>query len=906
MNPSWQALGDQDRDATRAVMAFLNGRLAERSTVEWALRTKRDDIVKRSAILQSLEYLEATTLKEPWRTTWRLIEESWNDDSVRSSSIEAHRAQRRIVAGERTGSLVSSIVSIVRPRLHVEARSERAAPLRVQRPRRVEDLIRASLTSHELVGVAVYRLESIQEAAFLVALAVALEGAVNNGIAIGRRLGWSNDFKFWRLGQLYSVSYQIGENGGHGNDVDQYHRGIAPSVKLLEAVVARLGAIDIAEARRFVAGWKIAPTPVHFRLWASLSLSPLLTSSKELSEILPDVDDRSFWDVNAYPEFAELRARRFDDLPADVAKKIESRIRSGPPKSFWPKNAGSDRVTDARMYWSVREFRRIQVAGNQLSQAADAWLSRHVDRFPDLRDMVSIRFGFLQTRLATWVGPQPDARFDDLAGEPRLLALETALATASRNWHDDPAERASDWIREGDHASQVLADLEAASDGGALYPNTWDQLGWSLKGPDRHNAHNPESVQVGSRVLQLLTQLPNATLMIGIQGISHWVSTWAHVIVQSSQLGPAWTKIWPLAVDATNTSSVEPESIDRNAIVPPTQVEQPADLDTLIVPVGRMIEVFLALCPDVVGNPNPFEGNELLRMMRDQIIAAQGNAGLIARYRLVEELPYFLAADEQWTRENLIAPLAEENDRALALWRAIARRTQFTKVLKIIGDQVATRAVDHRLDRDMRGILTSSLVIESLHAFRENRDPAVPNAKVQQTLRAMDDEVRATAAQTVQRYLGEMTGVVVGGERLQAEALFRTAVQRFLREVWPQERSLATRGVSAELAQLPASAGQAFAEAVAAVDTFLVPFDCWSMSDFGLWGEPDGAPKLALVDTPEKAAAFLRLLDLSIGTAEGSVVPMDLAEALEQIERISRDLVRAPAFRRLAAVARRR
>ena len=906
MNAYWQALGDQDRDTTRALIAFLNGRLAERSTIEWALRTKRDDIVKRSAILQSLEFLEARALKEPWRTAWRLIEESWNDGAVRSSSIEAHRAQRRIVAGERTGSLVSSIVSFVRPTLQIEARPERTAPMSVRRPRRVEDLIRASLTSHELVGVAVYRLDSIHEADFLVALATALEGAVNDGIAIGRRLGWSNDFKFWRLGQLYSASYQVGENAGHGQDVDQFHRGIAPSVKLLQAVVARLGTIDAAEAKRFVASWKTAPTPVHFRLWASLSHSPLLTSSKDLSEILPDLDDRAFWDVNSYPEFAELRARRFDELSAQAAKKIESRIRKGSPRSFWPKDADPDRVADARLYSSVREFRRIQVAGNQLSHAANGWLARHVDRFPDLRDMASIRFGFLQTRLATWVSPQPDARFNDLAGEPRLLALETALTTASRNWHDDPAERASDWIREGDHASEVLADLETVPDGGAPYPNTWDQLGWSLKGPDRHNARNPESVQVGSRVLQLLTQLPSATLMVGIQGISHWFSTWAHVIGQSPQLRQAWTRIWPLAVEATNAPSVESENIDRNAIVPPTQVEQTEDLDTLNAPAGRMIEVFLALCPDVAGNENPFEGNELLRTMRDQIIAAQGNAELIGRHRLVEDLPYFLAADEQWTRENLIAPLAGEDDRALALWRAIARRTQFTKVLKIIGDQVATRAVDRRLDRDMRGTLTSSLVIEALHAFRENRDPAIPNAKVQQTLRAMDDEVRATAAQTVQRYLSEMTGVVVDGASLQAEAIFRTAVQRFLKEVWPQERSLATRGVSAEFAQLPASAGQAFAEAVDAVDTFMVPFDCWSMSNFGLWGEPDGAPRLTLVDTPEKAAALLRLLDLSIGTMEGAVVPMDLAEALEQIQNISHDLVRRPAFRRLSTVARRR
>jgi len=68
MKPDWQTLGDKDRDAVHASMAFLHGRLAERSTIEWALRTTRNDFVKRSAILQALEFSDGRTLKEPWRT----------------------------------------------------------------------------------------------------------------------------------------------------------------------------------------------------------------------------------------------------------------------------------------------------------------------------------------------------------------------------------------------------------------------------------------------------------------------------------------------------------------------------------------------------------------------------------------------------------------------------------------------------------------------------------------------------------------------------------------------------------------------------------------------------------------------------------------------------------------------
>lgn len=905
MNP-WQLINDKDHADARVLMTFLKGRLAERSTIEWSLKTTQLDMVKRCAVLQLLDLGEASELGEPWRTAWRLIEESWKHEDAQDSNIEAYRAQRRIDAGERTGSLISSIVGYVRPRLKLQARGERpSAQAKAHRVRHIEDLFWGTLTSHELVSIGVYHLAAIGEVDFLVALAVAIESAVNEGLSLGRRLGWNNDYKFWRLGQLYSVAYQHQEGEDHNQDVDQFHHGIAPSVKLLHAVVERLSAVDAAEAKRIVSVWRETQTPIHLRLWASLSLSPLMTSSKDLSRIILTLDDRSFWDIHAFPEIAELRARRFGELSTLEKMQVERRIKSGPPRSMWPKNSDPDRLRGARTYWSVREYRRIEVAGNQLSKAALNWLGQQLDRYPELRGMMSVRFGFPQSARAEWVKPQPDDRFNDLAGEPRLLALEEALATTRKSWDDDPAERASDWIGEGDHATQLLNDLEASATSG-LYTNIWDRFGWSFKAPNRNEEPTREEMQLGDRVLALLRRLPNETLLTSIQGISHWFSAWAHVIVRSGELQAAWLRVWPLAVEATNAASIDPEGADLNEIIRPREGDDLDDLDTLNVPVGRLIDVFLTLCPDIRENNNPFKQNEPLSVMRNQIISAQGKAGLIGRHRLVEELPYFLSADEQWARENLIAPLGSDDDRALALWRAIARRTQFTMVLQIIGDQVATRAVDRRLGRDRRGMLASSLVIEALHAFREERPPAVPNPKVQQTLRAIDDEVRAAAARTVVRYLSEMTNAGPENKRQSAETIFRVAIAPFLAQVWPQEHSLATRGVSAAFAGIPAAAGQAFAEATSAIEQFLVPFDCWSMLDFDLWGGPDDAPRLGLIDTPAKASALLRLLDLTISTNEGAIVPVDLSNALEQVQKLSQELIHTPSFRRLATVARRR
>ena len=77
------------------------------------------------------------------------------------------------------------------------------------------------------------------------------------------------------------------------------------------------------------------------------------------------------------------------------------------------------------------------------------------------------------------------------------------------------------------------------------------------------------------------------------------------------------------------------------------------------------------------------------------------------------------------------------------------------------------------------------------------------------------------------------------------------------------------------------------------------------MSAYGLYGEQDGKPKLTIIDNDAKAAAVLRLFDLTIGTAEGSVIPHGLADALDEVRKVAPKLAENQVFRRLATAARR-
>lgn len=912
MKPRWLNLREQDRALYRVITAFLDGRLEDRETIDWALRLNPNDSISRLALLDLFDAPSGRKIAEPWLTAWRLIEESWSNTAVEDhTSTGVYNAQHRLRAGDRSRALVTSIVDLVAPRLKVEPFSDMHLHYKKlsRMPKKVENLFSMSLTSGEIVDPGVLGLASLDDRSFLLSLALALDAAVTSGLDIARRIGWDGERRLWQLGGLHRVYFvPVAERADGEHEPDEFHHGIAPSVKLLYEVVLRLADVDNSAAIEFARRWKLTNSPIHLRLWAALSRDSRITPANEVGAVLLSLDNRRFWNLNDYPEIAELRAARFGELNPREQATLTTRIRKRPPRNQWPREAETDRVESGRLYWAVRELRRIEIAGAHLPQRDKVWLDEKITAFPALVQMARLDEGFSSTLRARAVPPNPDSRYDLLAGEERLNALETALNSPRRGWDDEPAERASDWIRQPGNTLHMLVDFESIPDGGAAFARVWERFGWTHS-PETHQGEDATRRDLQSesaRVLAILDKLPEATVNQAIDGISHWLASWEKHIVALPEGLSVWLKLWPIAVSATNTKPPTDDRVLLNAVTQASDDREPMDLDTLNTPAGKLVGVFLAACPNLEGNKHPFENGGAPRIMRDAIIAVSGRSGLIARHRMIEALSYFLRADSAWTNEYLITPLLSDSLEAIALWRAIARRTRFFDVLGIIGGPMSERATDRQLGRETRRSLVFSLIIECLYAFRDQREPAVPYAQIQQMIRSLDDEVRAYGAEAVQRFVRDVS-VSREGEPTppSPEQLFLSSAKPFLQEVWPQERSLATPGVSRALADLPAAARELFADAVDSIERFLVPFESWSMHDYGLYGEEDGKPKLSIIDTQEKASAFLRLLDKTIGTAEGTVVPHDLADALDQIRRIAPDLAENRVFRRLATTARR-
>lgn len=624
------------------------------------------------------------------------------------------------------------------------------------------------------------------------------------------------------------------------------------------------------------------------------------------------LNDRQFWDIRIYPEIAELRAKRFGELDPHDQVALTNRIRKLPPRSLWSEQADADKIVNARLYWAVRELRRIEITGGSLPKRDKAWLDKNIRNFPDLLHSNWSDEGFLQSPRAQWVQPNPDSRYDLIIGKERLEALEAALASVESSWDDNPSERARDWIKQSENITKVLSDFESVPDDGDVFYRVWDWFGWThlpseKPGADLSNRHIPTEC---ARVLSLIFKLPKTTARLAVEGISHWVYTWKKYVMDLPQGPEVWLKLWPIAIKATN----ERQSIEEDELLNPefhsSNEDEPDDLDTLNSPAGKLIGVFLQACLDVKPGNMSFneESFQRIMLMRDAIDESLIEpAGWIVKYRLIEHMPYFLAVDKQWTQNKLVRPLLGDNEEARTLWRAVARQRWVSPALmEILGENMVDRAIDLRLGRDTRRSLVFKIVFDCLHAFKEQRDPAVSFPRIQQMIRSLDDEVRIKAAETIVQFVRNVSAPMQGKlAPSSAEHLFRYVVAPFLQQVWPQERYLATPGVSQALAELPATTREAFAEAVSSIERFLMPFDCWSMIDYGFYSDENGTPNLSNIDGPEKGKAFLRLLDLTIGMAEWSVIPHDLSEALDQIRKVAPKLEQSTTFRRLATAARR-
>ena len=269
----------------------------------------------------------------------------------------------------------------------------------------------------------------------------------------------------------------------------------------------------------------------------------------------------------------------------------------------------ADRVKKYRLYWVVRELKRIEVAGATLPPRDKIWLESNISRFPALAEMNRIDEGFLESPQVQDVLTKKiqTTHWILCEGIDRLRALEQKLSAPRRGWDDDPAGQAWNWLREEGNSVRILRGYGVKSrwrSGVSDRSGKVSVMGAFAFRGSRARARSPCTRFVcggwpGACPPCKVTQ--RETLSEAIGGISHWLSCWEKYVVTMPNWSAVWLRAWPLAVETTNAVQPPNEEPNLNVVMQPGS-DGPHDLDTLNSPAGKLVGVFLAACPKLEEN----------------------------------------------------------------------------------------------------------------------------------------------------------------------------------------------------------------------------------------------------------------------------------------------------------------
>jgi hypothetical protein len=879
-----------------ATRLFLKDRMNDRSAFEWALQLRPDQLPEREAV-RSLLIMATNKVEEPYRTAWHWLLESWKSDPNihrQSQHSITHWIKRAGISGE----LIRLLVDIVRPYVKADKRSEwrldKKKPKR-RKPKRWQDLAYVTVSSGKTVSLSEVGLQSSTDFNILSELFDRLEAALLDGLHVARRLGWmaERDMTTSYVHRVYQVSTA---DGNH--DSDEYREGFAPVVKLLYEVTSSLASEYSDFVRQRISGWRASEFALTRRLWAAAARNPKLASDQEVSAFLLSAKDEEYWSITRYPEMAELRARRFGEFAAAQKAAIEDRILRLPPASMWARRVSKDDRRKYQHHIAVTELRRIIAGGGTLSAKAQAWLDDMAPKLDDPLVVDRVDAGFLERASARWVGDEAlPFQVSSLTPDKLLEDLESSLV-------DDPWSRrnkgAETYITE--NWSSVLYALESFPKVSARCPRIWQRIGYINRpavGAD--SAKQPEEIRKARDVLRVILKVPDSTIGAAVVGLADWVSNWARHLKRDQAFSALWLRLWPYAVTQTNANETQDTDFPTDEAETKKQRIAKSRLadEALNTTVGRLMSAFLDLCPNLKDVPKPFAGGQL-RKMRDAAIKSEGNSRLQMLHRFMTSLEYMRNADQVWADRHLLRPLRESRPEEEEIWDAIARNPVLKpKTMRTIGKRMVEVVHSSRLPDETRAHLAERVVIRVLWDRMNGKVPSVKETEVQQMLRLCTDLTRAACGHILGNFVQR-----IKDDRKSPEIRFRNVVKPFLNEVWPKERSLCSRSLSDALANLPVKCEGAFADAVDTIERLLAPFDCWSLWEYDLYKGDVNEKEIRRIGGKKEAAALLKLLDLTIGSEEGAVVPTDLDKALAAIQQADANLIRDVRFARLLSLVR--
>ncbi|NTF98209.1 hypothetical protein [Rhizobium rhizogenes] len=877
-------LSDTGSRIRQTTWAFADGRLDDSAVLTWAVGLTADHDAERTS-LRDLFDQRVNMISEPFALAWRCVFEYWQRPDV-ETNLDKYMIKRELKLGGTQREIIELIVELVRPWLkidtskHYHALSGEKLP---NKPKLLKHLIWAKISSGDRLTPKDIGLEDISNRNFLVELGAALNASLLSGLNLARMIGSiadGVDSTNWQVHRVYYVpEAQFPPGGG---EPDRHGEGFAPATKLMFSVLERLATIDVEASRRLVLSWDTSEWKLYRRLWAAAARNPHLAVPAEVSEFLETIDDEEFWWSSSYPEIAELRAVRWSEIPADRAPRLEARLLKGQPAKLIPKSVeAADRLGFKQHHTRV-ELQRIRAAGSMLSEKASKWLNDSNELLGDTPE-VDLTYGFNQGVRLLRRDRSSKVALEAPPG-PQLLG-ELANMIGDGGW-DDRTELASDYIAQ--NPTDVLELLERAPDQ-TVSAKIWQAFGYGFRpldlnvGPDKVKPEDKAKIPIAVRACKAIVRERPEVLKEAISGLASFMNSWDKLLRDGEEFLAAWLALWPIAVAATNE---EPD------------LSQPLSERAFASPVGQLLFA-LSGWPTVKAGGTPLSEGPWADIL-SAIANTTGEARFDAQYILLRDVGYYHVAEPAWTTTNLIEPLkrALPGGVTFELWEGLASGDlPGAEVFSELAEPLVAAAISKHLSGRVRGDLSQQVIWSLLLSARDKQAPAVPFNLAQQMLRMGGDDVRREAIKAMHDFLENGKDVDINGR-------FELVASLFL-EVWPKELTLNSRQVSESLAELPAAAGPRYAATADLVLPYLTPFDCWSLWDYGILDRNADDDKFSIIDDPAKASALLAILEKTIGSEEGAIIPNGLESALIHIAKLAPKLEKDIRFQRLLTLSRR-
>ncbi|RWO41339.1 MAG: hypothetical protein EOS11_18345 [Mesorhizobium sp.] len=647
------------------------------------------------------------------------------------------------------------------------------------------------------------------------------------------------------------------DDGGAPITHDSY--GLTGPIALFQQLMGRLVEVAPASARAEIARW---PAQDHYifgrlRIWAAgLQITP----PAEAADILLGFPDDIFWGSEQQRDLLFAIRDRWNDFSEPDRARFEERLRTTAFPWSDSTRGGKARAEAYhrldRLHWlasqGVAFSFDVDTEIAALRPVAEGWSERSGQEAADSNAPV-VR------------SVDTDADPSALEHGPISDLLERARQAGQSDFFDFVERRPFTGLSEAKPA-RALAALGQAARKAEMPVSFWSAFLYA----ENRKTDRPRLVRA---IAARLTSLAPEALSSIAYPVAEWLQGLGERVY--GELAPLLDCMWePLLAALPLREENRKHRVDSSWAN-----------DALNAPVGKLAQLLMK--DPATKRRDPGEGFPAAwTTKQEQLLALPGDMRRHALVMLGFQINWLHAIAPQWTGQHLLTVVANENDDGDALWDGIlwAARAPSRSLYELLRPGLLMRAMSPMRRRAEANVI-GGFLLAGWGGDPDANPPEqlVTSAELRDILVESDDDLRGQILWHIEHWSAN------------AEGKWRVRLVPFLKDVWPNHRTVRTPEMSTRLVDLAFASGDLFPQVVEAILPRLVPVRGGVLRGLALREETEKHPVLTY------PAAMLDLL-WAILAEDATLWPYKIEDILDVLS----EALETRADPRLSELRRRR